>query len=171
MFCFERSKKRGNNYDLGYHAARGLRDFELAPIGHFNNLDAYQFLELVEKVLSSRTYLRYLLTFGITQPVAVCAMKFFVCVDVLYKKRCMYSSTYFPGSREDPGANEQNTVKEVLGESEFQPGIILESKIVNFVTSWRFFTPRCFLINLLLTHDIIPPRLNYSCSTLSAFYV
>lgn len=33
--------------------------------------------------------------------------------------------------REDPGASEQNTVKEVLGESEFQPGIILESKIVN----------------------------------------
>lgn len=75
--------------------------------------------------------------------------------------------------REDPGASEQNTVKEVLGESEFQPGIILESKIVNFVTSWRFFTPRCFLINLLLAHNIIniPARLNYSCSTLNAFYV
>lgn len=72
-----------------------------------------------------------------------------------------------------PRANEQNTVKEVLGESEFQPGIILESKIVNFVTSWRFFTPRCFLINLLLAHNIIniPARLNYSCSTLNAFYV
>lgn len=70
-----------------------------------------------------------------------------------------------------PRANEQNTVKEVLGESEFQPGIILESKIVNFVTSWRFFTPRCFLINLFPTHNIIPARLNYSCSTLNAFYV
>lgn len=70
-----------------------------------------------------------------------------------------------------PRANEQNTVKEVLGESEFQPGIILESKIVNFVTSWRFFTPRCFLINLFPTRNIIPARLNYSCSTLNAFYV
>lgn len=145
----------------------------MAPIGHFNNLDAYQFLELVEKVLSSRTYLRYLLIFGTTQPVAVCAMKFFFCVCGRAVEETVYVFiNLLPRvKREDPGANEQNTVKEVLGESEFQPVIILGSKIVNFVTSWRFFTPRCFLINLLLTRNIIPARLNYSCSTLNAFYV
>lgn len=43
-----------------------------------------------------------------------------------------------------PRANEQNTVKEVLGESEFQPGIILESKIVNFVTSFQIFHASMF---------------------------
>jgi len=96
---------------------------------------------------------------------------FFVCGRAVEETGYVFINLLPRVKREDPGANEQNTVKEVLGESEFQPGIILESKIVSFVTSWRFFTPRCFLINLLLTHKIIPTRLNYSCSTLNAFYV
>jgi len=89
---------------------------------------------------------------------------FFVCGRAVEETGYVFINLLPRVKREDPGANEQNTVKEVLG-------IILESKIVNFVTSWRFFTPRCFLINLLLTHKIIPTRLNYSCSTLNAFYV
>lgn len=91
----------------------------------------------MEKVLSSRTYLRYLLIFGTTQPVAVCAMKFFFCVCGRAVEETVYVFiNLLPRvKREDPGANEQNTVKEVLGESEFQPVIILGSKIVNFVTS------------------------------------
>jgi len=89
---------------------------------------------------------------------------FFVCGRAVEETGYVFINLLPRVKREDPGANEQNTVKEVLG-------IILESKIVNFVTSWRFFTPRCFLINLLLTHKIIPARLNYSCSTLNAFYV
>lgn len=49
----------------------------MTPIEHFINLDAYQFLELVEEVLSSRTCLRYLLIFEIPKPVANRALKFF----------------------------------------------------------------------------------------------